>query len=87
MGLFDYVSVHQPGFDPKEEFQTKDFDDPYMHEYVIASDGRLKLEEEDLNFHGILNFYTSRGEDWVDCHAKFTDGELVSIHVKTITDR
>ena len=90
MGLFDYVHVDRPGFDPSEAFQTKDFDAPYMDRYDIAKDGRLIFTEwpkggnapppKDMEFHGMLYFYTLRSnDDWVTCEAKFTDGNLVEI--------
>ena len=92
MGLFDYIHVNQPGFDPDEAFQTKDFD-PYMHRYDITNDGRLTLTQwifgsglgqpEEVDFHGIVHFHTLRdNDDWVECEAKFTDGRLMSIQKK-----
>jgi hypothetical protein len=93
MGMFDYVYVDQPGFDPDRSFQTKDFDMPYMNRYDITKAGRLVFTDwpkdddipgkapVDTNFHGILNFYDYRGdkEGWTEYNAKFTDGVLVNI--------
>lgn len=96
MGLFDNVYVDQPGFDPDEVFQTKDFD-PYMHRYDITKDGRLiftswfedddgkGIPPEEMDFHGVLHFYTlRRNGEWVECEAKFTDGKLVNIKSHTV---
>ena len=53
MGLFDYVYVEYrplPGTSPEwltlgSEFQTKDFDDPFMNHYIISEDGRLLFQD------------------------------------------
>ena len=97
MGLFDYVNCAAPLPDgkptPRDKFQTKDFDCPYMEDYVITASGRLmKLkviynglagmstpEDVDLNWHGFLNFYYIDKEEWREFNAKFTDGQLVEI--------
>jgi hypothetical protein len=86
MGLFDDVRCAVPlpdGFTGRD-FQTKDFEDPYMDKYVITSEGRLVRRDgdktTDLNFHGYLNFYDWSKEDGRHGYnAKFTDGQLVSI--------
>lgn len=43
MGVFDYVRANNAKFgDLKgEQFQTKDFDDPWMEQYTINEEGRL----------------------------------------------
>jgi hypothetical protein len=96
MGLFDYVRVDVPLPDgkPGKHFQTKDFDDPYLEQYVITSDGRLIHERvrydidppdkaagpTDCQFHGYLNFYDySDTHEWREFNAKFTDGRLIEI--------
>ena len=82
-------------------FQTKDMYDPCMNGYIITEDGRLVrkgalivgldagAEDEppryDLEFHGILHFYTYTGDHndgtavWHGYKAKFTDGKCVEI--------
>jgi len=97
--MFDNVRVECPLPDGFEgELQTKDFSQPYMNVATIRSDGRLVYDErhwkerdpataEDLNFHGMLNFYGFSGKPgesdyvWHEYNAKFTDGRLVSIEV------
>lgn len=44
MGMFDYVRCDYPlpsQEDVGQEFQTKDFDAPFLRHYVITADGRL----------------------------------------------
>ena len=97
MGLFDYVRCDIPLPDgkptPRDLFQTKDFECPYMEHYVITAARRLvKLkalysgpawmstpEDTDLNWHGWLNFYGGLPGEWREFNAKFTDGQLVEI--------
>lgn len=108
MGLFDIVIVEYPlpdsGAGTVKQWQTKDFDPPYMKQYKITTAGRLLRERihyedrsdqkapkdsleslrgcmtpihealEDLNYHGILNFYGS-------AHS----GELVRISLQPAT--
>lgn len=46
----------------------------------VGSIRRVPLGDEDLNWHGYLNFYGSDAPDeWRDFRAKFTDGQLVEI--------
>ena len=103
MGMFDYVKceVELPDGKTNEcEFQTKDFDDPYLETYTITAEGRLihdavrydidppdkHVGKVDMNFHGVLNFYGGLGVDeWREFNAKFTDGKLVGIEV--VADR
>jgi hypothetical protein len=82
MGMFDNVQSEVPLPDGYSGyFQTKDFDDPYLENYLIRADGRLVHEQRgDTNFHGILNFYCyAAGGVWHEYNAKFTDGQLVEI--------
>lgn len=98
MGLFDYVKCEYPLPDGEDgsclEFQTKDFDDPYMNHYCIRDDGTLWLEGEQIPFHGDLEFYTSNvnGSSPRGCLtrnnepatfwnyvARFTEGKVTSI--------
>ena len=65
--------------DPDMAFQTKDLD-PYMNTYTITPSGRLMLESNDVNCHGMLNFYRfDEDENWWEYDAKFTDGKCVEI--------
>lgn len=81
MGLFDTVipEFQLPDADAVnvDWWQTKDFDDPYMENYKITSDGRLLHEEvhyedhSDKNappgsFESILGCMTPVHERWVD---------------------
>jgi hypothetical protein len=82
--MFDYVRCDAPLPDgrttPPDEFQTKDFDHPYLDHYVITQAGRLVLGEKDLNYNGTLNFYGGRSyEGWREFNARFVDGQLVEI--------
>jgi len=53
MGMFDYVKCDYPlprAEDVGAEFQTKDFDNPFMEQYIITAEGRLtkpKVRYED----------------------------------------
>ncbi len=99
MGMFDDVKCEVPlpdGF--IGNFQSKTFD-CLMDTYVIRADGRLvrddgwlrrsdgKPQQTDMNFHGIMRFYTNEGSRkdgtyrWHEYSAKFTDGALVSIDI------
>lgn len=77
---------------PPGLFQTKDFPITCMERYTITADGRLiwhresfhstrvgPVVDEDLNWHGDLNFYARDGGEWREFTAKFTDGQLVEI--------
>jgi len=96
MGLFDYVKCEVGLPDGKAndcEFQTKDFDCPYMETYTITAQGRLvhnavrydidppdkRTGSIDMNFHGYLNFYGGDDGEWREFNAKFTDGQLIEI--------
>ena len=119
MGMFDYgiveCSLPDDAATRVHEWQTKDFDEPFMAKYKITAEGRLLAERvhyenlsdpnappgsaasycgcmtpvhdgwDDLNYHGVLNFYGNVGgvydaEHWYEYNAKFTDGFLVSIN-------
>ena|SRR5690606_14733928 len=89
MGMFDSINceVELPG-EPKPPanrwLQTKDFD-CLLDTYTIRADGTLwkkefeEREQEQVNFHGLLNFYTYENDIWYEYNAKFTDGKLVAI--------
>lgn len=100
MGMYDYVHVEVPLPDgtPMDGrgayFQTKDFPAPNLEHYTITKTGRLHKTisygpgreslPQDMNFHGILTFYTmlngpNEPTDWREFNAKFTDGQLVEI--------
>lgn len=72
---FEYESV------PKEER-------PYPNDVGLAgmmgSLRKVNTKWEDLNYHGMFNFYGNDGEgfegEWFDFVAKFTDGNLVEIN-------
>lgn len=102
MGMFDEVICEVPLPDGWKHpvFQTKDFEDPYLDKYVIRADGRLIRkkpwyqceisEDTDMNYHGLLRFYSYEGDPnhdtpiddrWHEYEAKFTDGQLVGISV------
>jgi hypothetical protein len=92
MGMFDEIKCEYPLPDPEVQdhvFQTKDFEN-LMERYTITKEGRLIFNQTtDLNFHGILNFYTYTGDlndttidsdyRWYGYNCKFTDGIVVSI--------
>lgn len=95
MGMFDYVKVHEKHGIPSLGYQSKDFDCE-LTMIRITESGRLEIERfeyesgpkvntkwEDLNYHGMFNFYGNDGEgfegEWFDFVAKFTDGNLVEI--------
>lgn len=83
-------------FGSNKEFQTKDLL-CLLDSYIISSDRRLKYMElarrdeslilcenyKDMEFHGMLNFYTTHKIDdeiyFVDFYAMFDDGNLVTI--------
>jgi hypothetical protein len=83
MGMFDDIRCEMPLPEwPEGEvpyFQTKDMDCALDH-YTITKEGRLILDGKDRQHHGFLNFYTStKGGDWYEYNAKFTDGTIVEI--------
>ena len=72
-----------------EEFQTKDFD-RFMDKYIISKEGRLyfrhlnaspvpEMTMVDMNFHGVMNFYTLKNDKWFEYNAKFSHGQLKEI--------
>ena len=80
MGMYDEIFVSYPLPDDEEGinkhtiFQTKDFKCT-LTRYVITQDGRLKHDEEYLNFDGPLNFYSFNYEYL----AHFKNGQLQNI--------
>jgi hypothetical protein len=86
MGLFTNVVVegkHLPLTLRKCDWQTKDVVEPTMGNLVITKSGRLHevgyVENEDLNYHGDMNFYTIYHGEWIEFKARFTDGQLESL--------
>ncbi len=97
MGMFDYVipecALPDTGAAEVRQWQTKDFDWPFMHKYRITADGRLMHERvhyedrgdrsagwDDTNFHGVLNFYGfTDGREWYEYNATFTHGQLEGV--------
>jgi hypothetical protein len=83
MGMFDEVTCEYalPG-EPKPKdinFQTKNFDCLLDH-YMITKDGRLMKENSQVQFHGVLRFYTYTDDDmWFEYEANFADGRLIEI--------
>jgi hypothetical protein len=79
------------GADLGTVYQTKDFEQPYMEDYRITTDGRLirkarwwckedgDEKDTDMNFHGILRLthYDDMTRTLHVYGAKFTDGKLV----------
>jgi hypothetical protein len=47
MGMFDYVRANHDSFGKRkgEQFQTKDTDEQYLHQYTINEQGRLIADE------------------------------------------
>ena len=94
--MFDYIRcdrVMPDGFDGLcHEFQTKDFDWPYMERYEIRADGTLWHDVvqydsgpsvqpgwHQIEHHGYVDFYTFDADKFHEYRAKFTDGVCVSI--------
>jgi hypothetical protein len=51
-----------------------------MDHYTITADGRLLKEKAEVQFHGMLNFYTYTNDAmWFEYEAKFADGRLIEI--------
>ena len=71
---FEYESV------PKSERLYPD-DDGFLG--MMGSQRKVNRRWEDLNYHGMFNFYGNDGPnfegEWYDFDAKFTDGNLVEI--------
>ena len=61
-------------------YGTPEFDMPGSMSKLFGSVKWVKIGEEDLNYHGWLNFYgnDSKGE-WWEFNAKFTDGVMVEV--------
>jgi hypothetical protein len=93
MGMFDYLRCHypHPGLDMNAHYQTKDLSCT-LDTYEITPDGRLigPHGNEDCQFRGALQFYTSTGRHatndfrWYEYSALFDEGRL--INMKTIDD-
>jgi len=105
MGMFDEVSfaagVLPPDLpawstDPSHQWQTKDFEYPYLERYAVTSDGRLVKDGHDIDFHGDLGvhtlnsrasgpggYYTQNGEpcEWLRLSVRFTHGRLESVRI------
>lgn len=94
--MFDDVvcEVPLPDGKPGKYFQTKTFDAPYLEKYTITAEGRLFKDDpwwerpkgaepkpEDMNFHGVLNFYDYNTEtkEWREFNAIFEHGQLERI--------
>lgn len=79
-----YVSDWVPT-DESEWRYSPDDPDPLHQIWHLNSKRRPVYSECDMNFHGIVNFYTGTGDrkdgtwEWFQYKAKFTDGTLVSV--------
>lgn len=82
MGMFDYVRCELPlPAHQGEQYQTKDFANPWMLEYVISPDGQLWRDDEIVPFDGDIHFYDYddlKGID-VDYRATFREDRCVEI--------
>lgn len=85
MGMFDDIrcdaELPKVGPDPKTRcFQTKDRE-CQLDQYVITADGRLLLDGDPVDFHGMLNFhhFDNKSATYWQWVAKFTDGRLIEI--------
>jgi hypothetical protein len=83
MGMYDDITCEHalPG-EPKPKdnsFQTKDLD-CLMDHYTITRDGRLLKRKAEVQFHGMLSFYTYTDDDmWFEYEAKFADSRLIEM--------
>jgi hypothetical protein len=83
MGMFDIVIVESPlpdvGAAEVNEWQTKDFPDPYLENYTITADGRLlreRIHDEDQSdpqypigtFERLARSMTRIHDGWDDLH-------------------
>jgi hypothetical protein len=69
------------GMVPREErtFPDEPEDSPLS---LVGSMKHRDLPPERLDFHGVMQFYTTAGNVWREYSAKFTDGKLVEIKVE-----
>jgi len=95
MGMYDTILCRRPLPDGlvAEDFQSKSLHNT-LSVYEIGADGRLRelaiggngepLREaaRDTDFHGVLRFYTTVGNDLRQYEAKFTDGLLVGLRTE-----
>ena len=44
---------------------------------VCGSMRALHIDDEDMNFHGVMNIYTMFKDEWFEYEIKFTDGKVV----------
>ena len=76
-----YVSGYEDV--PEAEWAYKNSDGLLEKIWHEASKKRKIYSVCDMNYHGILNFYSMEtpGNKWHEYRAKFTDGNLVTIEV------
>lgn len=80
-----YASDRQPA--PESEWKHVGADDPLRQFWHEQSKWKLTYSERDTNYHGMLNFYGSSGDEWHEYNAKFTDGRLVKIDLVADSDK
>lgn len=84
MGLYDTlelpVAVPLPDFDgdpSAHEWQTKSIGRPLMQ--FAGSVRTIHEGWTERRFHGVIGFYSSTDDDFLEYEAKFTDGRLVAV--------
>jgi hypothetical protein len=95
MGLFDdiYCEYPLPSFIVEgrkvmlrnNTWQTKSLENLLNH-YLITADGRLVLDDEDMEYHGFIKCYdiyqVKKNRYWIEYTIKFTNGYVVEARVK-----
>ena len=74
---------HQTIWEPVPEEERPYYGKPEWKKdgfYRVAGSIRtVHVRDVEMDFHGIFHFYKSKGNDWYEYKAKFTDGQLVQI--------
>lgn len=66
---------------PEEErryYGTPEWEEDTIYQ-SLGSIRSIPVADIDVQHHGVIRFYTSKGGEWFEYEAKFTDGQVVEI--------
>ncbi|RLA01173.1 MAG: hypothetical protein DRQ47_08445 [Gammaproteobacteria bacterium] len=46
---------------------------------MVGSMKEVDIKEKDMNFHGDIRMYTSKGDDWLEYEVRFTEGNVTRV--------
>jgi hypothetical protein len=79
--FMDHYRITPMGRLEHQEYRIEDHSDPTKEglDKFAGMLTRIPIGWHDEGYHGWLDFYTEQAGDWINYHAKFTDGRLVEV--------